>query len=161
MTRIALINCYFGKKWPSYFNHFLFSCKYNSDVDFLIFTNLEAPFQIANVHFIKINDLSEFSKIASEKLNLSINILDGYKLCDFKPAYGLIFQEYLKNYDFWGYCDIDIIFGNIRYFLTEKILKNMMLFRPLKIIPRDSLLYSETMSNALIFLNRVKITHIF
>ncbi|WP_160136370.1 DUF6625 family protein [Chryseobacterium sp. c4a] len=135
MTRIALINCYFGKSWPSYFDHFLFSCKYNSDVDFFIFTNLEAPFHIANVHFIKINDLNEFSKIASEKLNLSINILDGYKLCDFKPTYGLIFQKYLKNYDFWGYCDIDIVFGNIRYFITEKMLKKYDVISPLKNYP--------------------------
>lgn len=135
MTRIALINCYFGKSWPSYFNHFLFSCKYNPDVDFLIFTNLEAPFQIANVHFIKISNLTEFSKIASEKLNLSIHILDGYKLCDFKPTYGLIFQDYLKGYDFWGYCDIDIVFGNIRYFITEKMLKKYDVISPHKNYP--------------------------
>ncbi|WP_426479743.1 DUF6625 family protein [Chryseobacterium sp. CBSDS_008] len=135
MTRIALINCYFGKSWPEYFNHFLYSCKYNPDVDFLLFTNLEAPFHLPNVHFIKISNLAEFSTIASEKLNLSINILDGYKLCDFKPTYGLIFQEYLKEYEFWGYCDIDIIFGNIRYFITEKLLKKYDVISPHKNYP--------------------------
>lgn len=135
MTRIALINCYFGKSWPKYFNHFLYSCKYNPDVDFLLFTNLEPPFQLPNVYFIKINNLAEFNAIASKKLNLSINILDGYKLCDFKPTYGLIFQDYLKEYDFWGYCDIDIIFGNIRYFITEKLLKKYDVISPHKNYP--------------------------
>lgn len=135
MTRIALINCYFGKSWPEYFKHFLFSCKYNPDVDFFLFTNLEAPFHVPNVHFIKISSLTEFSKLAGEKLNLSINILDGYKLCDFKPAYGLIFQDYLQGYDFWGYCDIDIIFGNIRYFITEKLLKKYDVISPHKNYP--------------------------
>ncbi|MFN4364731.1 DUF6625 family protein [Chryseobacterium hispalense] len=135
MTRIALINCYFGKSWPEYFKHFLFSCKYNPDVDFLLFTNLEAPFHLPNVHFIKISSLAEFSELASKKLNLSINILDGYKLCDFKPTYGLIFQDYLQGYDFWGYCDIDIIFGNIRYFITEKLLKKYDVISPHKDYP--------------------------
>ncbi|GEN66778.1 DUF6625 family protein [Chryseobacterium rhizosphaerae] len=135
MTKIALINCYFGKSWPSYFSHFLFSCKYNPDVDFILFTNLEAPFHIPNVHFVHIKDLTEFSALASKKLNLNINILDGYKLCDFKPTYGLIFQEYLKNYDFWGYCDIDIVFGNIRYFMTEKILQKYDVISPHKNYP--------------------------
>ena len=26
------------------------------------------------------------------------------------------------EYDFWGYCDIDLIFGNIRKFITDDIL---------------------------------------
>ncbi|MCJ8152513.1 hypothetical protein MKJ01_01910 [Chryseobacterium sp. SSA4.19] len=135
MTKIALINCYFGEKWPSYFSYFLISCKYNPDVDFFIFTNLNAPFVIPNVHFIKINSLAEFSKIASVKLQLAINVLDSYKLCDFKPAYGLIFQDYLKDFDFWGYCDIDIILGNIRSFLTEKVLSRYDVISPVKNYP--------------------------
>ncbi len=45
-----------------------------------------------------------------------------YKLCDFRPAYGEIFQEYIKGYDFWGHCDNDQIFGDIRHFITDDIL---------------------------------------
>lgn len=47
-----------------------------------------------------------------------------YKLCDFRPAYGYIFAEYLTQYDFWGHCDNDVIFGNIRKFITDDILDN-------------------------------------
>ena len=53
---------------------------------------------------------------------MDIEIKRPYKLCDFRPAYGLIFEEYLKNYDFWGHCDIDQIFGNIKNFVTEEVL---------------------------------------
>ena len=45
-----------------------------------------------------------------------------YKLCDFKPAYGEIFAEELKDYDFWGHCDIDLVWGNIRKFYTDEVL---------------------------------------
>ena len=33
-----------------------------------------------------------------------------------------IFSNWIKNYDFWGYCDVDVIFGNIRTFMTDELL---------------------------------------
>lgn len=33
-----------------------------------------------------------------------------------------MFQEYIKDYDFWGHCDADLIFGDIRKFVTDDIL---------------------------------------
>jgi hypothetical protein len=62
--------------------------------------------------------------LACEKLGFGVNIKHSYKLCDFKPAYGFIFFELIENYDFWGYCDIDIIFGSIRDFITKEILES-------------------------------------
>ncbi|MXS71306.1 hypothetical protein GSF70_08750 [Flavobacteriaceae bacterium W22] len=66
--------------------------------------------------------LNQFNDLASLKLGLSINIKYAYKLCDFKPAYGIIFSDYLKNFEYWGITDIDIIFGRIREFITDEIL---------------------------------------
>ena len=34
--------------------------------------------------------------------------------------YGEIFQDYLKDYDFWGYCDFDMLFGDLRKFLPPE-----------------------------------------
>ena len=42
-----------------------------------------------------------------------------YKICDYKPVYGIIFKDYLKNYDYWGHCDFDLIFGDIEKFVKE------------------------------------------
>ena len=33
---------------------------------------------------------------------------------DLRPAYGVLFEEYLDGYDFWGHCDLDVLFGRIR-----------------------------------------------
>ena len=30
--------------------------------------------------------------------------------------------DVIKNYDFWGHCDIDLVFGDIRKFITDDIL---------------------------------------
>ena len=54
---------------------------------------------------------------------MKVKIEKPYKLCDFKPAYGKIFEDYIVNYDFWGYCDLDMIFGNISQFVTTDILE--------------------------------------
>ena len=123
MTRIAFIIPYFGK-YPWYFPFFLHSCRYNPTVDFLIFTDNETPELDLpdNVRIIPFT-LEQFRIQASQALEFEVAIDHGYKLCDFKPAYGYIFADYIREYDFWGYCDIDVIFGNIRLYMTDELLK--------------------------------------
>lgn len=94
-------------------------------MDFIIVTDnrehiLNKPRNVKIIH----KTLDNIKAIASKKLRLTINIDYPYKLCDFKPAYGLFFSEYLSDYDFWGYADFDIIFGNIRTFITDELLNN-------------------------------------
>ncbi len=121
---IALLTCFIGKL-PWYFDYFVYSCKYNPSIDFYIITDdsnytRKVPDNVKLIH----KTLNEVSLLATEKLGFSINISCGYKLCDFKPAYGVIFSDLLTRYDFWGHCDIDIIFGNIRDFITDELLND-------------------------------------
>lgn len=119
---IALLTCYFGK-WPWYFPYFLHSCKFNPTVDFIIITDNSIPIENKpdNV-LIYVKTLDEIKTIASVKLGFKVSINEPYKLCDFKPAYGLLFSEVVSGYEFWGHGDIDIIYGNIRNFITRKVL---------------------------------------
>ena len=125
---ILFIVCWQGS-YPWYFPYFLHSCRYNPTVDFLIFTdNRETLVHLPpNVRIIPYS-LEQFKAEASEKLGFKVAVETGYKLCDFKPAYGFIFFDYVKEYDFWAYCDVDIIFGNIRAFMTEELLGEYDLF---------------------------------
>lgn len=123
MKKICLINVFFGNKWPSYFQYFLAGCKSNPTISFLFLTNLEIPDKPANVTVVRMT-LADFNKTVSSKLGFEVNILEPYKLCDFKPAYGKIFEDHLQSFDFWGYCDIDLVFGNIRNFITAELLTN-------------------------------------
>lgn len=121
-TIIVLIT-YFGK-FPWYFPYFLHSCKFNSTIDFVIFSDNESKYELpVNVKIINMS-FEEIKILASKKLGLQINIGFPYKLCDFKPAYGLIFEDYTKGYRFWGQSDIDIIFGNLRIFFTPELFAN-------------------------------------
>ena len=66
--------------------------------------------------------MKEFICNAQRKLGFKLNVKNPHKLCDFKPAYGFLFEEYIKDYNFWGYCDLDIILGNLNNFITNKML---------------------------------------
>lgn len=58
-----------------------------------------------------------------KRFNCFCNIKNPYKLCDYRPMYGYIFEEYLKEYYYWGFCDTDIILGNLSKFITVDMLK--------------------------------------
>ena len=46
-----------------------------------------------------------------------------YKLCDYKPAYGFLFEEWINDYRFWGHCDVDTLMGNLSEFITDAVLE--------------------------------------
>jgi len=125
MHRVALIIFYTGPL-PGYFQYFSDSLKRNTDspVDVFLFNDhISSPIISGNLKMIPLT-LEEFNKITSQKLDITVNADWGYKISEFRPAFGLIFEDYLKEYDFWGYCDLDIIFGKISYFITEEILSS-------------------------------------
>jgi len=120
---IAIIICYYGH-FPWYFKFFLHSCSFNGSIDFIIFSDIEFVEKLPGNVIVVRKSILEISRLATKKMGLSINIDAPYKLCDFKPAYGEIFSDYIEDYDFWGHGDIDVIYGDIRGFITDDILKN-------------------------------------
>lgn len=123
LTSIASLTCWYGK-YPWYFPYFLHSCSFNPSIDFYIITDnrekIEDKPQNVKIVF---KTLHEIKVLASKKLGFAVSIDYPRKLCDFKPAYGFLFSEIIRKYDFWGFSDLDIVFGSIRTFMTERILK--------------------------------------
>ena len=117
MNKIGIIGVYFGKL-PNYFPLWLKSCEHNRTIDFLIFTDQEIQFYPNNVKVHKIS-LPEMKQLAIKALGLDVSLERPYKCCDFKPVYGLIFEDYLKHYDYWGHCDFDLIFGDLASFFEK------------------------------------------
>lgn len=124
---ICVIGVYFGKL-PAYFNLWLKSCKHNPDVDFLIVTDNDLTDLPKNVRSYKMS-LAEMKKRADSALGFETALTTAYKCCDFKVVYGNIFADLIEQYDFWGHCDFDLIFGDLRKFVTDDILeKNDKIF---------------------------------
>lgn len=121
MSRICLITCYSGKL-PNYFRLFAASCQRNPDIDFVVFNDqLKTDRRDGNV-FLRKFSLDEFEQRVAGATGIKAHITRGYKLGDFKPLYGVLFRDLIRPYDFWGYCDLDVIFGNIRHFITPQLL---------------------------------------
>lgn len=122
-NKILLINPYYGT-WPIWMPAFLLSCKANPSVTWFIPTDCEIPENHPeNVIFVK-SSLAELSAQVSEVTGLNIKMQRPYKLNDIRPLFGKIFNNELQGYEFWGHCDIDVIFGDIRSFITDDILNN-------------------------------------
>ncbi|KAA0127285.1 hypothetical protein FY557_14040 [Chryseobacterium sp. SN22] len=124
MKKIILITCWYGE-YPWYLPYYLHSCSFNPNIDFVIITDNEQkiaslPDNVKIIHK-KLDDIIDET---SAKIGFRINIDTPYKLCDFKPAYGFMFPDLIKDYDFWGHCDLDIIYGDIRSFFTNDFLDN-------------------------------------
>lgn len=116
----ALIICWFGPI-PNYYKLWEYSCSLNSDYDFLLFTDQELISNYKNIKIVKI-EMNELKRIIEDKLNVSLAFNKPYKFCDLRPAYGIIFDEYLKKYDYWGHCDLDQIFGKISDFIPDELI---------------------------------------
>lgn len=115
MAKIILIIPYFGKL-PNYFQVFLDSCANTNLVDFLIFTDDITSYRYPSNFKVTYESFDEFKTRIFNKIG-DATIIHPYKLCDLKPAYGFILSDFIKAYNFWGHCDIDMIFGDIDKYL--------------------------------------------
>ena len=109
--KILLILPYFGK-FPNYFNLFLQSVRNNPGVTLLIFTDQ----QIDSDGNIMVNRMTweRFIEFVQSKFEYPVNLHAPYKICDLRPSFGHIFDDYIQEYDYWGHCDCDLIFGDMR-----------------------------------------------
>lgn len=110
--KTAIVLPYFGK-FDTLFPLWLKSCEINKDIIWFIFTDDKRKFDIPDnvrVYYMSFEDLRR--KIQS-LYDFKISLDNPYRLCNFKPAYGDIFRPYLEGFDRWGYCDNDLIFGEL------------------------------------------------
>lgn len=120
MKKIALINIQIGA-YKNYFKLFLRSCEKNPEIDFYFFTDQNLTSKANNIFFIPVTFNIIKARIQS-LYDFKINLENPYDLCDYKVAYGELFEKELKEYDFWGYFDTDLIFGQIKNFITDDLL---------------------------------------
>jgi hypothetical protein len=112
-----------NSRFPRYFDYFIETFARNTTIDLQVLTNL--PFaQYKKYNNIVFHELSflHLTQSLSKAANATLNPLRFYpaKICDFKPAFGSIFADYLQGYEFWGYCDVDMVIGNLSQFFTEE-----------------------------------------
>jgi hypothetical protein len=122
MKSILIIIDYFGSKFPEWIDLFFESCRWNPTIDWLIHTDCETGTSVPKNVTIKKIGWDEYVRLVSRKLDIDFAPYQSYKICDIRPALGVIWDKEVEGYDFFGYSDLDLIYGNIRHFYTDEIL---------------------------------------
>jgi hypothetical protein len=118
--KLAFVVPFIGEL-PRYAPLFFKSLASNKSVNLLLFVDRNPTIDIpANVH-VKVIDRSELLDRIRSSTGLDIAGITGHKLCDFKPLYACIFSEELSSYQWWGHCDIDLMFGNLAPWLDQNL----------------------------------------
>jgi hypothetical protein len=118
-SSICLIRLWYGK-YPPYLDCVLRSCAGNPDIHWLVISDNPVPPTVPNnVRFLHATR-EDLRRRFAEKLGFEPAPPESNT--DLKAALGFVFEDLLAGYDFWGQCDFDVIFGDLRKFLTEDIL---------------------------------------
>ena len=150
MKKIVFIIPYFGE-FPNYFHLFLNSCKNNPKYTWFILTDNIKKYEYPENVKVKYLTFEELRKKIQMKFKFKISLETPYKLCDYKPAYGYIFEDEIEEYDWWGHCDIDLIFGDLTNFINDTLLEN---YKKLFILGHLTL-YENTKINNRVFMSKV------
>ena len=125
MKSIVIIFPHFGVLPPQY-KMWRASAIYNADIDFLFFTDCDVePAKNILVHKMSFD---QFREMVQNKFDFPIVLDRPYKICDYRPGFAYILSDYVKDYDFWGWGDLDVVYGDIRHFITDEVLSHYNMF---------------------------------
>ena len=122
--KACLILPYFGK-FNGYFQIWLNSCRINKSIDWYIFTDDKRSFEYpenVKVHYCTFEKLQKKIK---DIFGNNIVIDEPYHLCKYRVAYYEIFNDIVSSYDYWGYCDCDLIWGDISSMIEKPMLEGI------------------------------------
>lgn len=71
----------------------------------------------------------EFRKRVQDKLAIDCPPMAGTgNIWDFRPAFGVLYAEELRDFDFWGHTDFDCVYGRVERFVTPALLNKVDIF---------------------------------
>lgn len=126
-SSICIVIPYFGR-WPLWMPYYLETCRFNSTINWVFYTDCGTPEVLPpNVKIIDIS-YHGYCDLISQKLGIQFYPENPYKLCDIKPLLGYIHADELRGFDFWGFGDIDLVYGDLRAYFNQSRLNRKDLF---------------------------------
>lgn len=131
-SRFGHLSDFFGLWWKS--------AARNLDFNFLILTDIDNIDSAENIFVKKYENFSSFISQVDNKLKFKTKIQTPFKTADLRPAYADIFENEINevykmrygksgSFDFWGYVDTDVVFGDLSKFVTDKNLDSCDVFQ--------------------------------
>ena len=125
--KACLVVPYYGPL-PRWLPLFFQSVANNPGIDLMFVTSERLDTAVpSNVRVVAL-PLDEIERRVRERISPEFRLRWAYKLCDLKPFYALLFPELVADYEFWGYCDLDLVFGRLDPVLAPGRLANVDIF---------------------------------
>jgi len=71
-------------------------------------------------------DLPDFKERVKSKLGIDCRIERGSpKAWDYRGSLGILYEEEIKDYDFYGHCDLDVVWGQINKWASDEALSEL------------------------------------
>ncbi len=124
---ITIVIAYFGK-FPEWSDLYFETLRRNSTIKFVFYTDCPKPdIDAPNVVF---NNMAfdDYKMWVSSILGFPFHPTSAYKLCDLRPLMGVVHFNDIKDADFYGWADTDLLFGDIRSFYTDQVLRHHDVF---------------------------------
>ena len=109
-NKTCVLILHFGSL-PKWFDLWKHTAKLNQEIDFLIFQDDCDATRDENIYLIRssLEEINELPRMKSQKWQVP----SFYKLCDLRPVLAYILEDKIKNYTYWGWGDLDVIYGDL------------------------------------------------
>ena len=109
--KALLILPYFGSFGP-WFPLYLHSLASQHTIDLLLLSDSRPHDLPANAWHVEMT-FDELRELATAKLGTPVRLHRMRNICDLRPGYGLIFDEFTRGYDYWAFGDEDVLYGDL------------------------------------------------
>lgn len=75
------------------------------------------------------HDLEAFEQRVADYLDVDCPIVPGEgKIHDYRCAFGMLYADELRRYDYWGHTDFDCVYGRVPFFIPDEALAELEQF---------------------------------
>lgn len=118
-AKVLLIVPYFGPFGP-WVPLYLHSLANQHTLDLLLLSDTEPPALPPNARRVPLT-FDELRRLAVDRLGTPVRLQRMRNICDLRPAYGLIFQEFTQGYEYWAFGDEDVLYGDLDRLLAPHL----------------------------------------
>lgn len=113
MLDVRVIVNWFGKP-PNVFPLWIDSCGVNKTIEWMFFTDIDmSKYHVPKNMTIHTCDFDWMKSRLQSKFPYPVRYERPWDFCAFKPLLGTVFEEELKGADFWGWSDVDMLYGSL------------------------------------------------
>jgi hypothetical protein len=119
MKKIIIFNQWFRKPLPPWLPKFIDRVLSNAYLNFCCITDQPHPENQDRIFFVdeNINDyVGRVKKLTNESISKKSG---GISSVDLRPLIACSYPHLVEDCEFWGWCDLDIVIGNISSFIND------------------------------------------